>query len=498
MRKKQDKPLNTQILEALPPLPRELKQWVRGAFSKGTRIAALSQPRGNAKSFLAARIGALFLDPAFKLGSGVNEVVVVSGSMEQSRIVFSFIKEALAEQGKGHEKQYRFCDSSQRLEVCHKETGNRVRAISSSAKRAMGLASFNLIIGDEPASWEDRDGRLMFDALRQALGKRKDQRLLLLGTLAPSEPGSWWTELIKSGTNKQTGTYVLNIQADSEEDWQDWETVKACNPLFRLNRELTRTVKQEWEEAKANPYLKASFEAYRLNRLVETRSEMLCRVEDWQAVESRPVPPREGKPIVGLDLGAHRSWSAVWCLWPNGRSECYALCGGIPDLAAREKQDAVPKGLYQKLYEEGTLLIDADVRVARPQALVDHLTLLGIEPEVIYADRFLLNQLQDVLPTSWQLVERKTRWSEATEDITGFRKLVADGPLSIVPECRTLAKFALSQAVVIEDEGNLRVSKKRKWKSRDDVAICSTLACGALARLLQRKPRTQTLRYAIV
>ena len=224
---------------------------------------------------------------------------------------------------------------------------------------------------------------------------------------------------------------------------------------------------------------------------------MLCRVEDWQVVESRPVPPREGKPIVGLDLGSNRSWSAIWALWKNGRSECYALCGGIPDLEKREKQDSVPKGLYVKLKQEGVLLIDEGLRVARPQTLLDKMILLGIEPEVIYADRFLMNTLLDVLPTGWKLLERKTRWSEATEDVTGLRKLIADGPLSIVPQCRTLAKFSLSQAIVIEDDGNLRVSKRRKWKSRDDVGICATLAGGALSRFLARKPKQTGFRYVV-
>ena len=92
-----------------------------------------------------------------------------------------------------------------------------------------------------------------------------------------------------------------------------------------------------------------------------------------------------------------------------------------------------------------------------------------------------MNTLLDVLPSGLAIDRRrKTRWSEATEDVTGLRRLIADGPLSIVQECRTLARFALSQAIVVlEDEGNLRVSKRRKWKSRDDVAICATLAGGA-------------------
>ena len=483
------------IQDMLPKLPKPLKTWVKNAFSKRVRIAALSMPRGNAKSFLCARLAGLFLDPELSLGNeGPNEVIVVAGSMEQARIIFTFILETIPK----HERdQYRISDTVQHLWIVHKESGNRVRAISSNAKKALGLASFNLIIADEPASWELRDGRLMFDALRQALGKRKGQKLLLIGTLSPSEPGSWWPELVKTGTNKKTGTFVTCISADTEDDWLDWETVKRVNPMFQLNKTLRDNVKQEWEEAQANPSLKNSFLAYRLNQLVETREEMLVRVEDWQTVESRPVPPRIGKPIVGLDLGAHRSWSAIWCLWPNGRSECYALCGGIPSIVEREKQDAVPKGLYEKLREEGVLLIDEGVRVARPQTLVNKMVLLGLEPQAIYADRFLLNQLLDVLPSEWEIIERKTRWSEATEDICGLRKLIADGPLSIVSQCRTLARYSLSQAIVIEDEGNLRVSKRRKWKSRDDVAICSTLAGGALARHLARKPVETSVRLLV-
>ena len=147
--------------------------------------------------------------------------------------------------------------------------------------------------------------------------------------------------------------------------------------------------------------------------------------------------------------------------------------------------------------QEGVLLIDEDLRVARPQTLLDKMVVLGIEPEIIYADRFLMNTLLDVLPSGWKLLERKTRWSEGTEDVTGLRRLISDGPLSIVPECRTLARFALSQAIVIEDDGNLRVSKRRKWKSRDDVAICATLAGGALARHLARKPKASGFRYVV-
>ena len=58
---------------------------------------------------------------------------------------------------------------------------------------------------------------------------------------------------------------------------------------------------------------------------------------------------------------------------------------------------------------------------------------------MILCDRFVLGTLRDAVAGRWPIVPRVTRWSEATEDISAFRRLVADGPLSIAPECRVLA-----------------------------------------------------------
>ena len=75
-------------------------------------------------------------------------------------------------------------------------------------------------------------------------------------------------------------------------------------------------------------------------------------------------------------------------------------------------------------------------------------------------------------------------------------RLVVDGPLSIVPECRALARVALSQAsVASDDHGSVRLTKKRYGRSRDDVAVAGTLAAGLLVRSMSRKsPRRWTYR----
>ena len=173
------------------------------------------------------------------------------------------------------------------------------------------------------------------------------------------------------------------------------------------------------------------------------------------------------------------------------------MCPGIPNLAERERQDAMPRGLYRRLHGDGVLMVDEGLRVSRPATLIDHLVEIGINPEAIYADRFVLGTLKDAVAGRWPIVDRVARWSEATEDIAGLRRLVADGPLSIAPECRALARVGLSQAVVhSDDQGSVRLAKRRHGRSRDDVAAAGVLAAGALARVLAKGTPRRRWRYA--
>ena len=466
------------------------ERWIRRACAPGIEVAALSAPRGSAKSWCFGQLAALALRPSSPTWESGIETLMVSGSLEQSRIMLSFVRQALEDV----EDDYRWLDSGQRLQVTHKRTGTKLRVLSSSGKRALGLSQFSTIYADEPASYEARGGALMWDALRQSLGKRAGQRLLLIGTRAPAEPGSWWPELLDAGSG--AGRHVEVLAAPPDDPWDKWTTAVKCNPLLRVSESLRKTVLRERDEARKSPTMRRSYEAFRLNRMIDVSVEVLVELEAWRRVEAREVPPREGRPIVGLDVGSERSWSGAWALWPNGRSEAYALCPGIPDLDARERQDGIPRGLYRRLHQDGVLLVDEDLRVSRPAVLIDHLFGLGIRPRAILCDRFMLGALQDAVAGRCPVIPRTTRWSEATEDIASFRRLVADGPLSIVPEGRALATLALSQAsVVSDDQGSVRIQKKRHGRSRDDVAVCAVLAAGALVRLLGREQHRYRWRY---
>ena len=455
------------------------RAWLRRAYADDVKIAALSTPRGNAKTWLIGQLAAQALTPGSPTFEAGREVIGVSASMEQSRIMLSFARAAL----KDREHEYRWLDSGQRLAVTHKASGAKFRILSSSGKRAMGLENFSTIYADEPAAWESRNGTVMWDAIRTSLGKREHQRLLLIGTRSPAPPGSWWPEMLDAGSGP--GVHVEVLSAPDDEPWDTWATIRRCNPMANLNPELRKVLLLERDQARRNSTLAPSFQAYRLNRLVGVSKSLLLPLPDWKAVLEREPPEREGQPILGLDLGGERAWSGAVAMWPNGRMECFAMLPGLPDIAERERMDAVPPGSYQRLHDDGVMIVDEGRRRARPEVLIDHLEDRGIHPRNTICDRFLITSLADAARGRWRISPRRTRWSEATEDVAAFRTLALDGPptLSISPAGRALMSFSISQAeVVTDDQGSTRLVKTRDHRSRDDVAQAAVLAAGEIVR----------------
>ena len=457
------------------------KRWVARTFAPGVRISALSVSRGNGKTCIAGWLCAEALRPGSTLFDPSTEVVIVSASLEQSRTLFGFIVDELTDRGVLDE--YRFVDSNQRLGARHKATGAVLRAISSDPKRAMGLSRFKTIIGDEPSSWPDRQGELMYHALRQSLGKRPGQRLILVGTRSPARPGSWWPSLLDHGGGD--GVIVTDVHAPPDAPWDSFTTIKAANPLYTLSPSLRAVLRAERDEARSNPSLRPAFEAFRLNRLVDVRQHVLLRVEQWRAVKRRPVPPREGSCVVGIDLGASRSWSAAWAQWPNGRAEVLVLAPGVPDLATVERQDGMPRGLYAGLVEQGVLHVDDDLQVARPGHLLELIEEAGWgRPAAMVADRFLAPVLGDAVKRRWPLWTRQTKWSESTADIAEFRRSALDGNLAVDGASRKMVELGLAHSEIETDSsGNARLVKSHGQRSRrDDVIQAGILAVGHLAR----------------
>ena len=268
------------------------RRFVTAALRPGIDTAALSMPRGNGKSWLAAHVRTGALTPGDPLHQGGAEYLLCAASIEQARLCFRFVRSALESTG-----AYRFLDSATRIVGCP------------------------LAVADEPGSWEVTGGQLMADALMTAQGKPGSTlRLLMIGTLAPAVSG-WWHDLIAAGSHDST--YVQSLQGDPK-TWDRWSTIRKANPLTAISPEFRRKLREERDKARSDSRLRARFLwflSYRLNVPTADESAVLLSVDDWMRVTARPVPEPAGRPVVSVDLGAGRSWSAAVALWPNGRTE---------------------------------------------------------------------------------------------------------------------------------------------------------------------------------
>ena len=324
------------------------KEFIRGAFAEGIDTAALSIPRGNGKSCLAAHLLARAMTPGDDLHQAGAEYLLLAASLEQARITYQFIRGDLEASG-----EYRWMDSSTRVGIVHRATNTRLRVLSSKAKSAFGIVGCPLLVADEPGAWEVIGGTTMHDAIATAQGKPGSPlRTIYIGTLAPAS-GGWWHDLVSSGSDHST--FVMSLKGDPER-WSQWAEIRRCNPLTAISYSFRSKLLDERDKARLDTRLKARFLSYRLNLPTGDESTMLLTVSDYEEMARRPVPPREGLPIVACDLGGSRAWSAALALYRNGRIEARALAPGIPDLANQEKRDMQAPGTYQRLSDEGVLI----------------------------------------------------------------------------------------------------------------------------------------------
>ena len=121
------------------------RKFLARALADGVDTAALSIPRGNGKSWLAAEILRRCLSPGDPLHVPGAEYLLCAASVEQARIVFRFVRAELEPLS----SSYRWLDSLSR-DRGHRPAGQHAaRVMSSSGKRAMGIVGCPLLVADE-------------------------------------------------------------------------------------------------------------------------------------------------------------------------------------------------------------------------------------------------------------------------------------------------------------------------------------------------------------
>ena len=402
------------------------------------------------------------------------ENVLVSASRAQAGIVLEFARQSMAD------------DAGVRWRAdgaIHVDTRARVKVISSDSRRALGLgASVRLIVADEPGAWGPTAGRRLWDAVCTSIGKRRTT-LCAIGTLAPAAltgPASWWPQFVASGSGD--GRHVSLLQADPER-WRDFDETLRCNPISAISSHLRRTLEREHEAALSSEMAARAYKLYRLNLPdgEATDAQPLVTPQEWARVCARPVPACDGAPIIGIDLGGSRSWSAACAVWPSGRIESWALAPGVPDLDGQERDDQVAEGTYVELARSGGLAVDEGRAVPDIGLLLSRIW--GWSPSALVADPFRVAELHQVVAGRVRVVERAFGGGESTSNVQAARSLLLDTGSGVTESSRGLLGAAFAQTnLVVDASGITKVTKARAKRSRDDAAAALLLAAGESAR----------------
>ena len=236
-------------------LRRFQKPFMRAATSSEYTSANLSIPRGNGKSTLAAHLLTRVLTPSDPLFRAGSESILLSGSIEQCKIVFRMVRENL-----GEDTGYSYLDSATRAGITHRATRTRLRVHGSNAKTAFGLVGVQYVVWDEPGSAEVVAGQLLQDAIETAQGKPQSPlKIIRIGTLAPAT-GGFWHDIINRGSYGRTYVQVLQGQRKT---WDSWHTIRKANPLTAVSADFRKTLLEERDEARKDTRLKARFLSYR-------------------------------------------------------------------------------------------------------------------------------------------------------------------------------------------------------------------------------------------
>ena len=446
-------------------------------------LAAASWPRGSGKSWLCGKLVARSLTPGDPLHEPAVENVLVAASRPQAGIVLEFARQAL-----GESSAYRWRADG----AIHVASRARVRVLSSDSRRAFGLgANTRVVIADEPGAWSPTAGRRLWDAITTALGKRR-MTVVAVGTLAPAPltgPASWWPSVVASGSGD--GRHVSLLQADADK-WRDFDEVLRVNPVAHVNPFLRRTLEREHAAALASERAARTFRQFRLNLPGDPVDQQpLITSSEWSRVCARRVPECEGKPIIGVDLGGSRSWSAAAALWPSGRIEAWAIAPGVPALSDQEREDQVPEGAYRELARSGGLAVDEGHAVPGVERLLSRIW--AWSPAAIVSDPYRLAEMHQVVSGRVRIIERARGGGESTSNVQSLRARLLDSSAGVTEASRALLGAAFAQtSLVIDGSGVTKVTKARAKRSRDDAAAALLLACGELAR----RPASGALRGA--
>ena len=242
-----------------------------------------------AKTGLASALALDAIRPSGALHVPGCETVVIASSFAQARIGFEAVRTSL--ELLGEDSDYRIRDQQNLADIQHRETKARLRVAGSDNRRAHGWR-FNLAIVDEPAQHGPR-GESLAAAVRTALGKRRDARVLYIGT-RPASDAHFFARLL---AEDDPAVFALTYAAPVDDNPFHVKTWRKANPGLEAGFPHVDVLRAEARLAKRDPAELATFRSLRLNQgTSEVESQQLIDAITWRGASNVPV----SRPVKAL------------------------------------------------------------------------------------------------------------------------------------------------------------------------------------------------------
>ena len=459
-------------------LPDFALDFLRDALAPGVREAGLFVGRKNAKSaVIAAYLLARLVGPLRTAGYRAGVCSITKEKAGELKAQMQAIAEASRLDG------LRFLRSPAPGRV---ESATGCADFLSADKSAGHASGFDDAICDELGLLSERD-RALINGLRTSTSA-KNGRFLTISILGDSP---FPVEMIGRQADQATVVHVYQAPDDCALD--DPAAWAAANPGLASGIKSISYMRDEARRVLLTPSDQAHFRAFDLNQPQSPSREMICAVTDWRGcvVPADELPPRDGRCVVGFDLGGSSSMSALVSLWPaTGRMEAWAAFPDTPGLKTRAEVDCAP---YEQMSERGELALYSGRVTPAGEFVKDCAARLAGERIIAAgADRYRKAEARQALESAalrWPMVWRGTgahAKADGSHDVRAFQRRVLSGGFRMAESL--LMVSAIKESSVRRDGAGNPALDKHRQRGRIDALSAAVIAAG-LAELHGKKPK---------
>ena len=454
------------------------EDFLRDALAPGVREAGLSVSRKNGKSGVIAALLLAYLAGPLARPEWRGIVTSMTGELAKEL---------------RHAIELTAATANLPIQVYRSPTPGRVEGLHGArvdilaADKATGNAVGADIALIDEAGLLDESKRDLWNAVLSSISGR-DGRLMCISIRGD---GPMFRELGERAADPAVVWHEYAAPADCElDDRQAWAR---ANPGLEFGIKSESYMADMARRALASPADQRSFRSFDMNQPVDPGRTMIVSTTDWRACITAELPPREGRCVIGFDLGGSSSMTALVALWPRtGRMEAWGAFPDTPDLLARGAADGVG-GLYEQMHERGEFAVYPGRVTPVAEFLRDCAArLAGSRVLAAGADRYRQAEAIQALDSAglrWPMTWRgqgASATADGSHDVIAFQRRVLGRRLACAPSL--LMASAISESSIRFDASGNPALEKGRARGRIDALASAVIACG-LAAIHEGKPR---------